>query len=72
YPNPACDFIQVESGEPVQSVVLYNTLGQKVYENASVESGSFRIPVQSFCNGVYLIRVQTAKGSAVEKITVAR
>ncbi|MBO7623909.1 MAG: choice-of-anchor J domain-containing protein [Bacteroidales bacterium] len=72
YPNPATDFICVEAEEPVTSVILYNALGQKVYENHSVDAELFHLPTASLSNGVYFIRVNTANGTAMEKISVAR
>ncbi|MBQ2488181.1 MAG: T9SS type A sorting domain-containing protein, partial [Bacteroidales bacterium] len=72
YPNPANDFINIESEEPITSVTVYNALGQKVYVNNSVNMELFQVPTSSFVNGVYFIRVNTSTGSAMEKISVAR
>ena len=72
YPNPAREYIMVECDETVVSVSLFNAIGQKVYEHNSIDDVNFRLSTQSLQNGVYFIRVNTAVGSAMEKISVVR
>ena len=72
FPNPASDFIQVVAEEPVTNVVVLNALGQKVAECNSVQNESVQLSTQNLSNGIYFVRVSTSKGSAVEKITIAR
>ena len=72
YPNPANDLIHVEAEEPITSVTIFNALGQNVYENCSVNEELFHLSTASLTNGVYFIRVSTPKGSAMEKVSVAR
>ncbi|MBO4282476.1 MAG: T9SS type A sorting domain-containing protein [Bacteroidales bacterium] len=70
YPNPAKDQLCIEAEDMIQEVVVYNTMGQKVYA-ATVNESACRLPVQTLANGIYVVRINTPKGSAVEKINVA-
>lgn len=70
YPNPVGEVLSIDAEEPITEVTVYNTLGQKVF-SASVNDNLYRLPVQTLANGMYVLRISTAKGSAVEKINVA-
>ena len=72
YPNPASDAVHVEAENIINGVEVFNALGQKVYSNNSVNEFSYTVPTQHFTNGLYIIRIQTEKGSALEKVTIAR
>lgn len=61
YPNPANDFITV-SGEGLNKVIIYNTLGQMVDEFVA-EGSEFKIATASYENGVYFVKVNN--GAAV-------
>src|SRR5690606_30738798 len=50
YPNPATDFVNIESKEKVNSVEIYSMTGQKVLTNPSD-----KINVSHLNKGVYII-----------------
>jgi hypothetical protein len=72
YPNPARDYLHVESEEQISAVLIFNAMGQVVYGNHAVNAGQIDVPTASLSDGVYFVRVHTPKGSAVEKISVIR
>ncbi len=71
YPNPANDFVRIESENNILSVTVYNALGQKV-SFVSVNDNVYSMNTQALKNGLYIIRVETEVGTAVEKVNVVR
>jgi hypothetical protein len=72
YPNPVSDKINVISNQlPVNSVEIYNLLGEKIYGLQLTDNRSLiTIDVSnnsSFPNGVYIVEVTTESGVEVRK-----
>ena len=70
YPNPAGTKLHIESDEPIYRIQVVNTLGQQVY---TVDSGgveNYSLDVGGFAPGLYVVRVLTDSGLAIEKIQV--
>ena len=69
FPNPASEQLNVTCGEEMQSLALFNPTGQRVrqMEPCGME---VQIPLSGLPHGLYLLRVQTASGSAVRKVVV--
>ena len=70
YPNPTKDSFTLE-GENLQSVEVYNTVGQKVY-SGRCEGHSTVINLGMVETGIYMVKVFTADGEIVRKISVIR
>lgn len=70
YPNPTNGLMRIEA-EGVKSVCINNMLGQVIYEGEA--SGDvFEYDFGKHEAGVYLVRIETARGVAVNKVTVTR
>lgn len=70
YPNPANSTIFVE-GENVKTVVVYNSIGQKV--TAVEGSAKTTVDVASFADGVYFVKVIATDGTVkTQKISIVR
>lgn len=70
YPNPANNMIFVE-GENIQSVEVYNSLGQRIADVKASEKTN--VDVASYDNGVYFIKVIANDGAVkTQKVTIAR
>lgn len=67
YPNPTKGLVNIESAGTMQ-IMVSNMLGQKVLE-AEAE-GNCSIDLSRFGQGIYLLRVETSKGSLLRKIVV--
>jgi hypothetical protein len=67
YPNPATDVINFK-GEAVCEAEIYNSAG-KLMLHAKLSATSQQLPVQNLPAGVYLIKMETAKGEASFKFT---
>lgn len=55
YPNPANEFITILSDQKMNKVILYNYLGQVVYQN-SPKSSEHQINLQDLPTGIYILR----------------
>lgn len=62
YPNPASDILNIQTTESITNVTAYNIAGQKV-----LQVSTQTINVSSLKTGVYILKVETTKGSATLK-----
>ena len=70
YPNPTNDKVNVEA-EDLKHTTISNMLGQIIYDgNAS--GNEFTYDFSKHNAGIYLIRIETANGVAVKKVSVTR
>ena len=60
-PNPADHSVYVESSEPIESLEIFNELGQLVFKGKCDFSGY--IDVSDFRSGVYLLNIKFESGS---------
>lgn len=70
YPNPVKDNFTVEA-EGLQRVMVYNTLGQMVY-NQPCEGDAVMINLGNVESGFYMVKVLCNEGETVRKISVIR
>ena len=68
YPNPTYGKVRIEA-EDIQSITIFNILGEKVFEN-SADGDVFEYDFSHQSAGMYLIKVETAKGIETTRITV--
>ena len=67
YPNPAHDRINIATSlDGIESLTIYNSLGQSVYE------GAFQSEIDSsnFSNGIYFIRIKKGSDVLTRKIVI--
>lgn len=69
YPNPANDVLFLKGNTEITSVILSNSLGQVVYEG-TIGQRETRIATDKFEAGMYILTVQTANGTASQKIMI--
>lgn len=62
YPNPASDFIHIETTDDIKEVSIYAISGQKV-----LVSQHAKIDIQSLKPGVYLMEIKTRKNTMTHK-----
>ena len=70
YPNPAKDNFTIEA-EDLRSVTVYNALGQLILSQAC-EGNSTVIRLSNVESGMYIVKVLTANGDYVKKISVVK
>jgi hypothetical protein len=66
YPNPANDFITIESYDIITSVSIYNSAGE-IMEQKTLNSKEFNLNLDDYNNGLYLVKVTSEKGSYVHR-----
>lgn len=62
YPNPTSDILNIQTAESITNVTAYNIAGQKV-----LQANTQTLNVSALKAGVYILKVETTKGSATLK-----
>jgi photosystem II stability/assembly factor-like uncharacterized protein len=69
YPNPATDFVTVESSDHIISIEVINQLGQQVmYKNTHAPTSTLYL--DGLSKGLYLLKINTVNGSNMYKVFV--
>ncbi len=66
YPNPAYNWLHIETNEVITQVSLFNMLGQSVYSQSNAND----IFVGNFHDGIYLLHVETKTGIHIQKVVI--
>lgn len=70
YPNPTRDSFTIE-GQDLQMVTVYNALGQMVYSQPC-QGFKTDINLGNVETGIYMVKVVTANGESIQKVSVIR
>lgn len=71
FPNPASSSVTLEPEGQIESVTVVNVMGEVVYADTDTSGYSITINISGFPDGLYVVRVVTDKGVAVQKLSVA-
>ncbi len=71
FPNPAGDYVVVESDSPLLGLSIYNLQGQRVYSR-KLSGHSARIALDDLMPGLYLLQLESAHGHTTSKLQVLR
>ncbi|NIF04998.1 T9SS type A sorting domain-containing protein [Chryseobacterium sp. Tr-659] len=66
YPNPATDFIYINSLDKIKGVEIYDASGKQM----KTEMNDNKINVKGFLPGFYLINIQTERKKITEKVII--
>jgi hypothetical protein len=69
YPNPTTDEVSVISSVKINSVEIFNVMGQMVY-SSNVNDYTSKINVSDFASGSYIVKMNTESGSINKKLMV--
>jgi len=69
YPNPANDVINIIADSKMETLIIYDLLGNKVL-SLNIQNESCLVDISNFNSGVYLVHVDTQKGSSKQLIIV--
>ncbi|KAA3639658.1 MAG: T9SS C-terminal target domain-containing protein [Bacteroidetes bacterium] len=73
YPNPAQDFIRIESPTVIKEVALVNSFGQLLRAFTIREERNFKVDLpEDFPGGLYCIQIYTDSGVLTKKIIINR
>jgi len=70
YPNPASD-VAIINFKNAKTLSVVNLLGQTIYSENTEGLSSNMLNVSEYANGVYFIKVDTNKGSGIQKVIVS-
>jgi hypothetical protein len=68
-PNPAGNFFEIQSAEPLENVAVYDMLGRKV---TGVQLTGNRADTSDLADGTYLVNITTASGTAVKRLLISK
>jgi hypothetical protein len=72
-PNPSSGVVRVEWSVPARSVArlsLYDALGRQVFSSSGLRTSPFGIRTSSFPQGVYLLELESNRGSETRKLVI--
>jgi hypothetical protein len=67
YPNPASDFIRIESENTLQQVELYD-FGGRLLRSVNASENKIQLPIDQLQKGIYLLKIKTNKGITNNRI----
>jgi len=61
-PNPTTEnpTVKARQNETIQSVVVYNILGKKVFSQQNINQSVFVLPIRNQTNGIYMVRINNS------------
>jgi len=69
FPNPASDIISIQSDLKIEQLIIYNQMGQLVFETQST-GNTLNVDISDLEHGIYLFKIINAEGSRVKKVIV--
>lgn len=66
-PNPATDILNIENDFQINSIKIYNQLGQEVYTK-DVKSNQIQLNLSAFTSGIYSMLIESENGIFTQKI----
>ncbi len=69
YPNPTKDFLTIKSENNIQNIVVYNIIGQQVF-NCKPNNSLERINISKFVKGIYILNILSENRTITRKIIV--
>ncbi|UPT68385.1 MAG: T9SS type A sorting domain-containing protein [Sphingobacteriales bacterium JAD_PAG50586_3] len=71
YPNPATNVVNVRMSDDIKNITVFNMSGQLVLD-ITPENGikTTKFDTNGLGAGLYLVRIETAKGTAIRKVTI--
>lgn len=67
FPNPIIDFMTVSAKENINSIAIFNTLGQLVFEK-KVNTSEEKIDLTALTSGNYIVKITSETSSKILKI----
>ena len=67
YPNPSNSVVNIELTNDISQIVIYNYVGQVVYEQIVTKDKNIQLNVRTYEAGAYLIKFITNSGDSFTK-----
>lgn len=62
YPNPASDIVKIETEEEIAAIIVYDMLGKKVWEQATIGKTNHMLEVKNIPQGIYTLNILLSNG----------
>jgi PKD repeat protein len=74
YPNPANETVNIafENALKINDIEIFNILGQKIKLSYNISASIATLQVAQLSNGIYSVRINTDKGSVIQKFEIRR
>lgn len=72
YPNPADDNLTLNSKDAIQSVKIYNNIGQVVLADTQLNASTYKLVISDLKQGLHVIEIQTTSGSIRDRLMIVR
>lgn len=72
FPNPAANVVYISAGQTIHRVTVVNAMGSRVMDTGRASADMVELNVSTLAPGLYLVAVETASGTVVKKMSVAR
>jgi len=69
FPNPASDFITINSSKEIEEIELFDFTGKRL-RKLSIKNKSAQVNVSDINSGVYLLKLTTSKGITYHRIII--
>jgi hypothetical protein len=66
YPNPATDFVNIETNFEIRNLKVVNYVGQVVFDR-NVDQMSYQINTSNFGPGMYFVQIESTDGTVITK-----
>ena len=71
YPNPASSWVKIQTQSRINSLQVFNVLGTLVHHRQVGESQT-EVDLSDLANGIYIVRVATEDGVAVQRLRISK
>ena len=68
FPNPSHNIVEVTTNTNIQSILLYNVIGELKQEYRHIEANTFNLNLTEFANGLYHLEINTGQKTFVQNI----
>lgn len=72
YPNPAADYVRLESSEKMEEIVLFDSVGKEVWRKSGLASTSMELSLHAFSSGLYTLSIRSEANSHTVKLMIQR
>jgi hypothetical protein len=72
FPNPTNDRLMIAADENIKKIELLNLAGVKVKKHDLIDTNEYELSTQDLPNGLYIIKIDTPKGSKTSTFVVSK
>ena len=70
YPNPASSTVNISSEKEITRVMVFNQIGQKVFESDNIKTKETNIDISLMAKGIYVLNIEIGETKISKKLIV--